>query len=82
MESPIAHKKAFERQSQGSASLKDFDDSRELSCLRWARDGRRLAIGDSEGYVSIWSADKELYIPKQSDFDAIDELIKNNSSEL
>lgn len=51
-ESPIAHKKAFETVT--SSSYKDFDDSRALSCVKWSRDGRRIAIGDSEGYITIW----------------------------
>ena len=77
-ESPIAHKKAFES-AGGAGSYKDFDDTKALSCLRWSRDGRRMAIGDSDGFVSIWQTDKELYMPQQNDFDMIEELIKNNS---
>ena len=77
VESPIAHKKAFES-SGGAGAYKDFDDTKALSCLKWSRDGRRFAIGDSDGFVSIWQADKELYMPQQSDFDAIEELIKAN----
>ena len=75
MDTPIAHKNAFEIKGG-----RDNDDSRELSCLRWSRDGRRIAVGDSEGFLSIWQADKELYLPKQDDFDYIDSLIKNNSN--
>lgn len=78
-ESPIARKKAFETANTGA--YKDFDDTKALSCIKWSKDGRRLAIGNSEGFVSIWSADKELYMPKQSDFDFIEELIKNHSSD-
>lgn len=77
-ESPIAHKKAFES-AGGAGAYKDFDDSKALSCLKWSRDGRRIAIGDSDGFVSIWQTDKELYMPQQNDFDLIEELIKNNS---
>ena len=54
---------------------RDEDDDRELSCLRWSKDGRKIAVGDSEGFVSIWTVDKELYLPKQDDFDFIDYLI-------
>jgi len=49
--------------------------------LRWSRDGRRIAVGDSEGYISIWQAEKELYMPKQSDYDKIEDLIQKNSDE-
>lgn len=49
MDTPIAHKNAFE--TKGG---RDNDDTRELSTLRWSRDGRRIAVGDSEGFVSIW----------------------------
>lgn len=69
-DTPIAHKMAFE--NKGGLGGRDDDEGRELSCLRWSRDGRRIAVGDSEGYVSIWQADKELYLPKQDDFDFID----------
>jgi len=62
-------------------AYKDYDHQRGLTTLKWSRDGRRIAVGDSEGYVSIWQADKELYMPKQSDFDKIEELIQNNSNE-
>jgi len=49
MEAPISRKNAFD--SKGG---RDDDDSRELSCLKWSRDGRRIAVGDSEGFISIW----------------------------
>lgn len=76
-DTPVAHKLAFEKNTGG----RDDDQNRELSCLRWSKDGRKIAVGDSEGYVSIWTIDKELYLPKQDDFDFIDELIQSNSSE-
>ena len=71
-ESPLVHKKAFEAQGGSGQAYKDYDDARELGSLRWSRDGRRIALGDSEGFVSIWQVDKELYMPKQSDFDQIE----------
>ena len=78
-ESPIARKKAFETTNTGA--YKDFDDTKALSCCKWSRYGRRLAIGNSDGYISIWQCEKELYMPKQSDFDFVEEMLKNNSSE-
>lgn len=60
-DTPIAHKAAFESKGAGG---RDLDEAKELSTLRWSRDGRRIAVGDSEGFVSIWQADKELYLPK------------------
>ena len=35
-----------------------------LNSLRWSRDGRRIAVGDSNGFVTILSTDQELYQPK------------------
>lgn len=35
-----------------------------LNSLRWSRDGRRIAVGDSNGLVTILSTDQELYQPK------------------
>jgi len=72
VETPLVHKKAFEAQGGSGQGYKDYDDGKELGCLKWSRDGRRLALGDSEGFVSIWQVDKELYMPKQSDFDQIE----------
>ena len=72
IESPIVHKKAFETSSSGaSAVYRDYDE-KALSCLKWSRDGRRIALGDSDGFVSIWQADKEIYMPKAGDFDQIE----------
>ena len=78
-ESPIARKKAFETSNTGA--YKDFDDTKALSCLKWSKDGRKIAIGNSDGYVSIWDCDKEVYMPKQSDFDFIENLLKSNSAD-
>ena len=47
----------------------------------WSRDGRRIAVGDSEGFVSIWQCDKDLYLPKQADFDKIEQLLAANLTE-
>ena len=79
-ESPIIRKKAYEQVAQG-AGYREFDDSKALSCLKWSLDGRRIAIGDQDGFVSIWQTDKELYMPTQNDFDLIETLIKNNSND-
>ena len=80
-ESPVAHRKAFENTQGASAAYKDQGENRALSCLKWSSDGRRLAIGDSDGFVSIWNVEKDLYVPKQSDFDMIENLIQNHSAE-
>jgi len=80
-ESPIARRKAFENKLPANQGYKDSDDSRALSCLKWSRDGRRIAIGDAEGFVSVWNVDKALCNPKQSDFEFIEQLIQNNSTE-
>lgn len=80
-ESPVAHKKAFENNLTANQAYKDSDDSRALSCLKWSRDGRKLALGDADGFVSIWNVDKSLSNPKQSDFEMMEQLIQNNSTE-
>lgn len=85
VEAPIARKKVNGSQNTGNnsaaAGYRDFDDSRALSCLKWSLDGRRIAIGDQDGFVSIWQVDKELYMPAQNDFDLIENLLKNHSLE-
>jgi dynein intermediate chain len=79
-EQPLARKKAFEN-AQGAGGYRENDQDRALSTLKWSTDGRRIAIGDSDGFVSIWNVDKDIYIPKQSDFDQLEQLIQDNSTE-
>ena len=62
-EAPVVHKQTPKRSA--------------LNCLRWNPDGRRIAVGDSEGYVTLWSLDKEVAQPKSEDFMRFDELIQN-----
>lgn len=61
-DSPIVHKKGFEQALVGPH--RDYDETKALSCLKWSRDGRRIAIGDSNGFVTIWQTDKELHMPQ------------------
>lgn len=56
-----------------------FDDVRPLNSLRWSRDGRRLAIGDSTGQVSILAVDQEMSTAKSEDFDQVVSLVQQNS---
>ena len=65
-ESPIVHKPIQ-------------DKSRPLNSLRWNNDGRRIAVGDSKGYISILQVDPELSTPKNEDFDRITELLQDTS---
>ena len=48
---------------------------RPLNALRWSRDGRRIAIGDAMGQVSILSVDKEMSTAKSEDFDQVVSLV-------
>lgn len=80
-ESPIAHLQAFDQAGGTGGPFRDFDDGRSPRCLKWSRDGRRIAIGDSNGFVTVWHTDKDLHMPQQADFDKIDELIQNNAGE-
>jgi len=75
------HKKAFESNPSGNQVYREQDGRKALSCLKWSLDGRKISVGDSEGFVSIWNLDKELYNPKQSDFDQMEKLCLNNSTE-
>ena len=79
-ESPIVHKKAFETQS-GGQTYKDFDDTKAISTLKWSKDGRKIAIGDQDGFVSIWNIEKDIAIPKQADFDMMEQLIEEFSQD-
>ena len=37
-----------------------------------------MAVGDSQGYVTILAVDQELAVPKQDDFDKILDLLQQN----
>ena len=62
-ESPIAQKQTTKRTA--------------LNCLKWNKDGRKIAVGDSEGYINLWSLDKEISQPKNEDNIKFEELIQN-----
>ena len=61
-EVPIVRKQISERNSP-------------LNCLRWSKDGRRIAVGDSQGQVTMLACDQELYSARQEDFDQIVDLV-------
>lgn len=48
-----------------------------LNCLRWSKDGRKIALGDSEGYVSLWGVDKDFVIPKSDDISKLENLMQS-----
>ena len=52
VEIPVAHKKAADR---------------PLNSVKWSMDGKKIAVGDAEGYLTIFNVDKELYHPKEDD---------------
>ena len=64
---PVVRKKVYER---------DERQNRPLNCLKWSRDGKRLATGDSSGQISIFSVDNELAVAKQDDFDKMLRLMQ------
>mmetsp|Transcript_37121 Transcript_37121/g.48796 ORF Transcript_37121/g.48796 Transcript_37121/m.48796 type:complete len:133 (+) Transcript_37121:1536-1934(+) len=55
------------------------ENSSPLNCLRWSKDGRRLAVGDSQGFITMLACDQELYQPKPDDFQKIVDLVASNS---
>lgn len=80
-ESPIVHKKAFEVGANAAYKEKEENKNKALHCIKWSTDGRKLAIGDSDGFVSIWNVDSSLCNPRQEDFDKIEILMSENSTE-
>ena len=38
-----------------------------LNSLKWSRDGKKIAVGDSEGKLSIFSVDKDMYTPREDE---------------
>ena len=65
-EIPVVHKQISERGSP-------------LNCLRWSKDGRKLAVGDSQGYITLLACDQELYQPKPEDFQKVVDMVSSNS---
>jgi len=63
-DAPIWRKKI----NTGSAK---WQEALPLNALKWSRDGRRIATGDSEGFISIMKVDADLAVPKNEDFDKI-----------
>jgi dynein intermediate chain len=52
------HEASLSRKKIGSAPL---------NSLRWSVDGKRIATGDSEGGLSIFALDKDIYNPKEDE---------------
>mmetsp|Transcript_62243 Transcript_62243/g.131566 ORF Transcript_62243/g.131566 Transcript_62243/m.131566 type:complete len:659 (+) Transcript_62243:95-2071(+) len=54
-------------------------NSRKLALNRcsWSKDGRRLAVGDSEGSVSIYGVDQSIYHPRTADFVLFNEKVRS-----
>ena len=62
METPTVRKQIHEK-------------AKPFNCLRWSKDGRRIAVGDSAGHVTILGVDTELATPKPSDFDKMLDMV-------
>lgn len=65
------------RDTEGPIATKQTTKRTALNCLKWNADGRKIAVGDSEGYVNLWSLDKEIGQPKNEDFVKFEELIES-----
>jgi dynein intermediate chain, cytosolic len=48
------------RDTEGPIAVRQSSKRTALNCLKWNADGRKIAVGDSEGYVNLWSLDKEI----------------------
>lgn len=59
-EAPVARKKTGDK---------------ALNNLKWSLDGRKIATGNAEGFVSLWSVDKELALQKNEDFNKLEKMI-------
>jgi len=42
--------------------------------LKWSNDGRRIATGDADGFLSLFNVDKELANPRPEDFSKLERL--------
>lgn len=50
-----------------------------LTTLRWSKDGRKIATGDSMGKVSLWNLEKEMAVQKNEDFTKMQRLLKKTN---
>ena len=53
-----------------------LDKPRPINTLRWSKDGRRIAVGDSQGFVTMLQVDQDLCQPQPDDFEKIQNLIQ------
>eukprot|EP00357_Protocruzia_adherens_P032167 CAMPEP_0115015212 /NCGR_PEP_ID=MMETSP0216-20121206/26607_1 /TAXON_ID=223996 /ORGANISM="Protocruzia adherens, Strain Boccale" /LENGTH=612 /DNA_ID=CAMNT_0002385235 /DNA_START=118 /DNA_END=1953 /DNA_ORIENTATION=+ len=51
-----------------SSRIRHRTGERAVNKLRWSTDGRQLALGDSNGGLSIWNVDKDFYTTKSEDW--------------
>ncbi len=65
------------RDTEGPIAAKQTMKRTALNCLKWNSDGRKIAVGDSEGFVNLWALDKEVGQPKNEDFVKFEELIES-----
>ena len=70
----------------GNLDFWDLNKDRELPVFRynlksvinkisWSTDGKKLAVGDATGRVSIFNAEKDVYTTKQEDYIKFDNVI-------
>ena len=46
-----------------------------INKISWSTDGKKLAVGDATGRVSIFNAEKDVYTTKQEDYIKFDNVI-------
>lgn len=57
-----------------------LEKPRPINCLRWSKDGRRIAVGDSAGFITMLQVDQDLVQPSSEDFEKIQQLIQAGSA--
>ena len=63
LESPQIHKKV---------------SNKTLNTLKWSNDGRKIVVGDADGFLSLYSVDKEFYSQRGEDFAKMERLTRQN----
>jgi hypothetical protein len=48
-----------------------LEKPKPINCLKWSKDGRRIAVGDSAGSLTMLAVEQDLVTPEFEDFEKV-----------